>query len=67
MSFDKRRAGVRRRKTSPSIIWMLDENMHFLDLCHIEIEDNELRDCEIRFNLTFRNGAAGNNPQEIEK
>ena len=32
---------------------MTDEAMHFLDLCHLEIEDKELRDCESRFLSTF--------------
>ena len=32
---------------------MMDEGMHFLELCEMELIDDELRDCESRFLGTF--------------
>ena len=31
----------------------IDESMHFLDLCYLDILDDELRECESRFLSTF--------------
>ena len=44
----------------------IDDSMMFLDLCHMQLTDDELRQCEARYHLTFKTGD-GNNPQEDER
>ena len=61
---NKTRKQVNRNPPMTLQFSAIDDSMLFLDLCYLEVEDEELRECEARYHSTFNALADGNNKQE---